>query len=232
MPKQSPIEFQHWSLRLTPSDQKPIDDFTVLVKGYSDSRILVFQEGGEGTDSKLHYHCYVSSRRSESDMKTKSRLLAREDKEYTEEIDGKMVHTKMGNNIFSLKVAHGNTVQYACKQEELVYSHGFTEDEIDIFYERSRQYRKDVEKDKKAKQRAKISFLQVALDAVRQELREEGKALTAIPSEIYTKLRYQFGARPLPSRSLLETAIVSLCSREYQERYYLKNLPDKFSSYN
>ena len=235
MPKLVGAEFVHWSLRLTPSDQEPIADWSsLLVERYSGTRILVFQEGGEDTDCKLHYHLYISSRISKSHLQTLSRQLAREDKEFTEIIDGKTVHTKMGNNIFSLKLAHGNTIGYACKQEDLVFSFGFTEDEIDIFYERSRQWRKDMENAKKTKQRAKISFLQVAMDAVRQKLGERPlaeKALTRTPAKIYTMLEHEYGARPLPSRGMLETAIVSLCSPEYRRQYYLRNLPETFSNY-
>lgn len=235
MPKQVGAEFAHWSLRLRPSDNKEITDWSpLLVERYSGTRILVFQEGGEGTDCRLHYHLYISCRISKSHLQVLARQMAREDKEFTEIINGKICYTKMGNGIFSLKVAHGNTIGYACKEEDLVFSFGFNEEEIEIFYERSRQWRKDDANAKKTKQRAKISFLQVALDAVRQKLSERPvgeKALTRTPAKIYTMLETEYGARPLPTRGMLETAIVSLCSPEYRRQYYLRNLPETFSNY-
>lgn len=133
---------------------------------------------------------------------------------------GRATDDRKGNAVYSVKNANEGTIGYVVKDGNIVYRLNYDDRHIEEFMSQSEQYRKDLEASKKREVRKKQSFLQTAVMFVRQAT--QGTIVTT--TEIYDKLRAYYGERPMPSRSLLETAIVQCMDKSFQRRYYLKNL--------
>lgn len=202
-----------WDVRITPTDQLPITDWTDFER--EDAKILAFEEGGEGTEKRLHYHVYLETTMSESKVRSTCATL------------GRATSDMKGNAVFSVRKAHEGTIGYVVKDGKRVYVFNYEDRHIEEFMEMSAQYRKDKEKTKKRDQRQKQSFLNEAIAHIRENMPEftnRPKSETIFWE--FHKYYLTNGARPLPSRSILETAIVNLLPQEEKSRYYLKNILD------
>jgi len=222
MPRGKPATVEcQYEIRLTPSDGEPITDWKCIER--PGSEIVICEEGGGDTGKKLHYHGYLKTTISEKYMPTLCKKLAREDPEYFETDDkGEKHYTKKGSCVYSCTQPHENTIGYVVKLKKIVYRHGYTDRHIEEFFEKSDQYNREKSKDNKRKTREKAKGLIDAVQHIRQEIKD-GK-LSNDTLSIYHAFEHFYGERPLPSRSILETAIKNLESREARQVYYLKNI--------
>jgi len=201
-------EHAEWDIRLTPQDQREIEAgaWSILqVEDDEDERILACKEGG--TESlRLHYHMYYKTRNSKSHIIT---LLKR-------------LSGGSGNPAFSMRKAHNGTIGYVVKDKDVVYRHHYTDTHLDEYFRISDQYRRDGEAARKRDTRTKHSTLKLICDNIRKSY--ETDELT--PSEIYKLIddEYQKRQMNLPTRSVLEVAIINLSSAFRRREYYLKNL--------
>lgn len=205
MPK--PMEtIRKWSIRITPTDQLPILDWSVFEER-PDTKVIIAQEGG--TDAvQLHYHGYVEGLWSESKMRLVLALLGRSN------------DIKKGNAVYSVKIANEGTIGYVVKDGNICFRLNYDDTHIEEYMRQSEQYRKDLQASDKREVRKKQSFLQTAVMFVRQAT--QGTEVTC--ADVYEKIRGFYGERPMPSRNLLETAIIQCMGRDFQRQYYLKNL--------
>lgn len=196
-----------WDIRITPVDQYPITEWDKLER--VDAKILVFKEGGEGTEKKLHYHIYLESTRSETNVRD---LCARL---------GRATADVKGNAVYSVRTAHEGTIGYVVKDGERVYAFNYTDTHIEEFIEKSAQYRRDIVATRQVDKREKKSFLLRATEQVREWVKETGNDTQV---SIYRKFVEIYGERPLPSRSILETVIMNFMPSTVRQEYYLKNI--------
>lgn len=200
-------ELTKWDVRLTP--EKPID-FERCFDNEDYEKVIICEEGGLGTDKKLHFHCYLESRRSNS---------------YLYNTFAKICGGK-GNKFYSMREAHDGTLGYAIKEEVVRFSKNFTEQEIEEIKERSRNYRKDKDADNKRASRAKEKYLATIL----KEVAEGGCLPTQPAPEDYIAqiLKcYDRDTKRFPPRATLENAVMTLMYRSdpfYVIRYYTKNI--------
>jgi len=168
-------------------------------------KLLVCKEGGT-TECKLHYHAYFYTKMSKSHLYKKLSQLA----------------GGVGNPYYSVRMAHEGTIGYVVKGKDVEFRYNYSDTLITQYFERSDQYRKDMEAKAKRKSRERKSILAEVVEQLRTEGEPEGRTVTNTFERIYEI--YHQRQLPLPSRSILETAIVNLQSSRFIREYYLKNL--------
>lgn len=216
-PKKQDGEVRKLDVRLTPDNQLPIE-FGSRSGITSDDFIkaLVCEEGGEGTDKKLHYHAYFETRRSETWMTGWLKRLT----------------GGSGNKFYSQRQAHEGTLGYCVKDEKIVFSLGFSEGEITELVNQSRQYRKDNETDKKRRQRAKENFLGEYMKEVAEALESVATPTPHLCMRLLIDC-YARDEKRFPPRSSLETATMSILykfNKDLVIDWYSKNLDNTYLS--
>lgn len=207
MPRPATSIFE-WDVRITPTDQLPITDWSVFAER-SDTKVIAAEEGGTN-DLRLHYHVYVWGRLSETYLRSVVSVLGRA----TQEVKG--------NAVYSVRKAHEGTIGYVVKTRNVVFRQNYNQTHIDDFMEQSAQYKKDLEAAKKREVRKKQSFLQEVIAKAKTHF---GSAPRHV-NQVYDYMCHEYGERPMPSRSILETAIVNIMPDAFKEKYYLKNIID------
>lgn len=207
-PKKEDAEIRCLDVRLTPSNQQPIDFTKLDLSDYQ--KFLVGKEGGTGTGKQLHYHCYIETRRSDFYLKTQYQALT----------------GGMGNKAYSQRKAHEGTLGYCVKDGDVVLQHGYTEDEVKGFKERSAQYRTEKETERKRSVRAKDNLLKGYVMEVIEELEQYSNPSPHYIMSLFLQ-KYDRDDARFPSRSTLETAVLTILYRFSPSQvveYYTKNI--------
>lgn len=139
--KQWTIEF-----RITPYDQKPVEWHTWRVGAEQLEKMVVYEEGGEGTKKQLHYHGVFVGSISEKEWRRMLRRFAHE----PTDPDSPKVN---GNALYFSRQVHEKTYQYIAKMKKRVFLYGFEESECVEWERLADEYRKEKERVKKADQR-------------------------------------------------------------------------------
>lgn len=206
-PKKTEGELRCLSVRLTPTSQQPIDFKARLTAG-DFKKLVAAREGGiDGV--KLHYHLYCETLLSDTT---------------TRGIWGKLTGG-IGNAAYSQTIAHNGTEGYAVKDEEIVYSEGYTPKEISELIEKSREYRRQTTTASKQKQRAQDKLLVKAMESVAEVLKVQDLSPTST-MELLLNYYDDLGAR-FPMRGTLETAVMKLLYKTRKNLvvdWYAKNL--------
>ena len=205
--KPRPDKWNEWDLRVTPVDQVGgvgEEGWASLVSEENE-KLLVCKEGGT-TECKLHYHAYFYTKMSKSHLyKQLSRLAG-----------------GVGNPYYSVRMAHEGTIGYVVKGKDVEFRYNYTDTLITQYFQLSDQYRKNVEAKAKRKSRERKSILSEVIGQIRSEGEPEGRTIAGTFDRIYEI--YHQKEQPLPSRSILETAIINLQQHSVVRQYYLKNL--------
>jgi len=222
MPRPRRDTRQEWDMRITPADQsdwlrdEAFDEF-VRSLGDPDARILVFQEGGPGVVSpktqkevQRHYHGYLQTNASHSHIYTCLSKLT----------NGK------GSDYYRCIPAHEGTQGYVSKQRFPRCVKNFTEEEIESIYEKSAEYRRVKETNRKRKQRAASRTLTEIVEQVRNAPTYT-MDVNYVNAFRHIAAEYDKEGKNLPSRSVLECAIVNLIGGEHREYYYLQNFKSR-----
>jgi len=198
-PKKEDAPLRQLSIRLVPCDGEDVEferhilseDFTKFIAGREISE-----------KDKLHYHIFAETRRSDTYLKTLFYRMAR----WTP-------HHPKGNPVFSCKDAHSNTQGYLVKDEDVAYTIGFTPQELEALVERSEQYRRDLEANKKRRTRKSQDtmkqFVEEAIEHARLLLQND--PYTIVDGRVVVKFlleRYQQSGKSFPSRSQMENAVM------------------------
>lgn len=208
-PKKVDAPQVEWDVRITPIDGKEVDwsqntgDFI---------KILASKEYGE-QNNKLHYHAYVLTRLSESSVRKVCAKLS----------------GGTGNARYSLRSAHNGTQGYVVKQEDIVCTKGFTNDEVQEIINRSRQYRTAIETTRKGASRAKEKFLAEVLRGVASDISDN--RLTPAPLSVMTAILEVYHSKQIrfPARATLETAVMTLLYKDrssFVAQWYAKNISE------
>jgi len=223
MPKPRPETRSEWDIRLTPVDQTDwitddaFDEFVKAIKDV-DARVLIFQEGGPSVISpktqkpvKRHYHGYLITNASKSHITT---CLA------------KLTGGK-GQEFYRAIPAHEGTLGYVSKHRDIRVQQNFSDEERESIYEKSADYRRAKETARKRKQRIASKTLTEIVEQIRLEPsylldKSYTNAFRHIAAE------YDRDGKPLPSRSVVEAAIVNLLGGEQREQYYLSNFKSRY----
>lgn len=152
-PKKTDGELRQLDVRITPKSQER-PDFPAIFKFEDFPKCLIAEEGGVGTDTRLHYHLYIETLRSDTYLK----------KVFTQTAGGK------GNQCFSVRAAHEGTKGYAVKDERIVHTIGFSPAEVQEILNESEEYRRTLERTKKQNTRSKEKYLTLATVEVRELL--------------------------------------------------------------
>lgn len=210
-PKKQDSPMLMWDARVTPVDGQPIQfhpetlDFEIF---------LACREGGDDTDKKLHYHIYMVSRRSETWLRQYLACL------------GGATATVKGNSVYSLRKAHEGTIGYVIKEGNVVSRHGLTDTFLSEMITKSKQYRKDLESDRKRVQRSKentlAEILKVVAEGVKNDPSPTPQFLVQSILDACTEKQIRF-----PSRSTIENAVMTILYKTDQSsvlNYYCRNL--------
>lgn len=201
-----PVELE---LRITPPDQRPIDDWQIDDKIL---RFIAFQEGGD--DKKLHYHCIITTIMSKYMLTQWIYRIAR-------------CEGQKGNAVFFSRESDNNKCYgYVAKHGNCVIRHNYNQTTIDEWICRSKEYLASLEAKKKRRQRE--------ADDKRLEIRQlvhKGLAeghIERTPGGIASKLIESYVAygMTLPPRGSMETTILTLLypySPDFVENFYVKN---------
>lgn len=211
-PKKEDAEIRKFSIRLTPCDNEEIQ----FEKWFTQEDFIKFIAGRErGTQNgKLHYHIYCETRRSDTWLNNVMYKATR----WTP-------HHPRGNAVFSRTLAHDGTLGYSVKEEDVAYSLGFESSELDALIEGSRQYRRDLESDKKRRVRkSQNTMKQFIEDAIEhfQDLAPEPRSVVKFILE-----KYETSEMPFPSKSQMENAVMKVMyrfSRSYVLDHYCRHL--------
>lgn len=158
-PKNEDAEIRKFSIRITPCDNEEID-FEKWFTAEDFVKCIAGREVGE-QNKKLHYHIYCETRRSDTWLNNLMYRAAR----WTP-------HHQRGNAVFSRTLAHEGTLGYSVKEEDVAYSIGFTSSELDALLEGSRQYRRDLEADKKRRDRKRQNNMKQVVENAIEHFRE------------------------------------------------------------
>ena len=205
--KPRPDKWSEFDVRITPVDQVSgigEEGWASLVSEEKE-KLLVCKEGGT-TECKLHYHAYFYTKMSKSHLYKKLSQLA----------------GGVGNPYYSVRMAHEGTIGYVVKGKDVEFRYNYTDQCITQFFELSDQYRKNVEAKAKRQVRERRSILNDVINQIRSEGPPEDRTIAGTFERIYAI--YHTKDLPLPSRSILETAIINLQTASVIEQYYLKNI--------
>lgn len=194
-PKLDPDSTNVRELRITPPDGLPITDWKATFIDFK--YFIAAQEGGEGTDKRLHYHLYIETFRSESWITKWIYSIAH------------CYNGESGNSVFFSRKPHEHTHGYVVKHGNIAHTIGYTEAEIATFIEQSASYVRDKSAARKRTQRLAKSFTQQVYDEIVSEIDTETIATPPlIVSKILTK--YKSNGKMLPSRNVVDTLIISV----------------------
>ena len=193
-PKKTEGELRCLDVRLTPSGGEvtfnpTTEDFKVF---------LACREGGEGTNKALHYHIYCETLRSDTWLTKYWYLLTG-------------YGTSVGNKAFKQGKAHDSTIGYVVKEGHVVCRHGCTDQFINEWFDKSKQYRADHEADRKRKHRES----QKSLDDILKEV---------IKEPIDPNLQFEQYTEVLISRILTQYV---QCDKRFPSRSQLDNVVSK-----
>jgi len=210
MPRHSgTARLTEFDLRITPTDQKRITKEEILESDLNKAEVVIVAEEGEPNGiPKLHYHLYVKARLSDTLMRNICRKLGRSTKEIN------------GNAVFFCRLAHENTIGYVVKNRNIVY-HNLNQKLIDEYFEISKDYLREKERNRKGALREKENSL-------KEILKEVVVDNSSTPSGLIKQILYLYNEKQIrfPTRTSLENAVMSLMYKYKPlvvEEYYTKN---------
>lgn len=162
-----PVAVEEWEaeLRLTPIDGKPITNWKVLPLPDlpSISALAVFEEGGEGTGKQLHYHAVVRTTRSLQMLRKWCYDVCR-------------AEGNEGNKVQRVAKPHDGTYGYIAKHKQLKHLHGYTQLQVEQWYQQSDEYvaslKRDRETFRKQKALGRKRQLKIVEEVVEERLKE------------------------------------------------------------
>lgn len=215
-PKNEDAEIRKLDIRLTPCTDEEVD-FEKWFTAEDFIRCIAGREIGE-TNKKLHYHIYCETRRSDTWLTNQMYRAAR----WTP-------HHPRGNSVFRKNTAHEGTLGYSVKEEDVAYSLGFSSSELDALLQASRQYRRDLEADKKRRDRKKQATMKELVEMAIEHFLSEHSHDLILPRTIvkFILTKCEELDHPFPPRSQMENAIMKVMYKHGQHNYvydyYCKN---------
>lgn len=157
-----PVDWHPTELRITPVDGQPINEWNIDPNWCR--ALIACQEGGEGTDKRLHYHVVVETTYSDEMMKRWVYTTAR------------AKHSQTGNAVYRSAKPHEHTFGYVVKNRSVVELHGYTDSQVQQWILESDEYY--AKKKNEAERRRKVKALgrTAELKSVEQEVRDELKS--------------------------------------------------------
>jgi len=181
--------YSKFDLRITPTDQLPIDDWSSLDVS---EKYMAFQEGGEGTTKKLHYHVYLEGNISVSWLQKQCALL------------GRATSTIKGNQVFKCGLAHEHTIGYIVKEHHCVAVKGFDQHVLEDFYSKSEDYAKGLDATRRKESRRREHTLDDVFKSIIACSDTEPRDIIDSCLQECTRLNIR-----LPTRSQMETRVLA-----------------------
>lgn len=236
-PKQAEVRLRE--LRLTPPDGQPVIDWHVGDPDCQLSKLLACEEGGEGTDKALHYHCVVETTYTDDALKGWIRRVLR-----------LTPFTTLGNKIYRTGEWHENSYGYCVKNKQVKIAYGYTTEEVDVMIQNSDAYRKDVMRQRNALQRLRSQGRDKQLKTIEQIVQklihdeiEFHKVIQRVKTytseDIIERLLHEFHNNNIefPTRNQMEAMVNRIrwrlsIGRENVVAYYARSLnpPSSFRS--
>lgn len=161
-------------LRVTPLDGKPISyaKWLTYPEGVPRDGLLgisAWEEGGEGTDKALHYHCMIRTTWSPGLLRRYILHVARDK------------HERGGNKVYRTAEPHEHTHGYIAKYGHCVISIGCYEGVEDSWKERSRLYVEELKKETERNRKQKALSRKRQLEIIREYAHDETLAGSSLP---------------------------------------------------
>jgi len=189
--------YSKFDLRITPTDQLPIVDWSLLDVS---EKYMVFQEGGEGTTKKLHYHVYVEGNISESWLKKQCAVL------------GRATDLQKGNVVFKCGLAHEHTIGYIVKERLCVCRKGIEEKVLDEYYMKSKDYAKGLETARRKESRRREHTLDDVFNSISADDHPDAETIVKKVLELCHEQKVR-----LPTRSQMETRVMAKMYPYYKQ---------------
>jgi len=214
--KANPDELLTLELRITPPDGQPITDWQITDKDFK--QVIAAQEGGT-EDTRLHYHAYVECLRSRTWIIKWIYSIAR------------CTDGQQGNAVFFTRKPHDNTIGYVVKSGNIVVRHGCSETFITEWLNKSDEYRRARDAQKKRRQRLEKSFTQTVRNKVVEQLEESRELRTPDSVMNLVLAQYHEAKKVFPNRSTMEN-IITTCLYPYDagmvRAFYLRNFETRY----
>lgn len=197
-----------WSIRITPTNQEPINKNEFLEKGLKDAELLlVCEEGTPNGSPKLHYHIYIKCNISRTTLER-----------YCANI-GRATNYVKGNAVFSIKSANEGTIGYVIKDCNIIISDGFNNHHIEEYIQSSKQYRKGLETTRRNVNKDKNASFKELFDQIESY---------ASADDIIAQILIECNKRGMtfPSRSLMESNVLRLMYKvnpQWVNAFYQRN---------
>lgn len=224
MPRNPSGKILALELRLTPPDQRPIENWKVLDGDFE--KMIVCQEGEPDGSPRLHYHAYIETKRSKSWVR--SWVLSVLVGHYNPDV------VTNGNQLYFSKSPHEHTIPYVVKHNNFVNTIGYTPEELNQFTQLSEEYCKQKERDRKRKQRTLTDIYDEVFKEIDEEftelkhhqsIKDNGRVHTFIMLAI-EKIKSR-NAR-MPTRSMMERYAMDMLAKyspHSLRMIYMKSFP-------
>lgn len=199
MPKKPSGAVLKLEVRITPPDQKAIDDWyeSDLQEGL---QLLVCGEGEPNGTPRLHYHIYLETTVSLSSVRKWINKVLESHKDPNVEYNG--------NSLYFTRKPHEHTIPYIVKSRNILVRVGVTQQLIDEYFKQSDDYVKTKERDRKRKTRSRVDEMVEVFAQVEQDLKD--RTITGVDGIVSRALAicsaegYDFPARSVMERYVLK----------------------------
>lgn len=185
---------KEYDLRVTPPNGQdlefPLDEF---------DQFIACKEFGH-INKKKHYHIFCKTTMNDDEVKKYLRTVCD-------------VEVTTGNQLYRVKKAHEGTIGYVIKEQDVVASKGFTEDQLSEFIQQSLQYRRSLESQRRSQTRNKDKKYDEIVDEIVAELPDRGVVAADISQKILSK--FLVNGKRLPPRSSHDSILLTIIAKKY-----------------
>lgn len=212
-PRKNPDELLIREIRITPPNQKPIEDWhiTDVIQ-----KLVCFEEGTD--DKKLHYHGIIHTTMT-------SQSLAK----WIYEVAGCKDTGEKGNAVFFTRATHEGSQGYISKNKKLVVRHGELQTTIEEWFKESDDYNRQRETDRKRKSRTRDDELAKIIELAKSDL-NDNHLLRNVECIVDTILKHCHHSNiRFPPRSQMEAMVIKLLypyNPVMCQLYYSRSFPN------
>jgi len=201
MPKNPSGDILKLEVRVTPPDQKPIDEWYIsdLKEGV---KIIVCGEGEPNGQPRLHYHIYLETLVSLSSVRKWINHVLESHKDPNVEYNG--------NTLYFTRKPHEYTIPYIVKSRNVLVRVGVTQSLIDEYFKQSEDYVKSKERDRKRKTRGRVDEMSEVFSQVEKDINTRSISPTPDAIVIRSLAICHMEGYEFPNRHVMERYILKL----------------------
>lgn len=214
-----PLDRHERELRVTPPNGVPVVNWDVAPRNEV-SKLVVCEEGGEGTGKQLHYHLVIESTYSDEMIKS-----------WVRKVLNLPTTTPLGNAVYRSGKPHEGTYGYVVKERDLKHNHGYTLEQYHQWCIDSDNYRQALAAERRQQQRLRSQSRAKQLRTIEDKVRDMLSTITAQPTAIIRAILEQCREHNVdwPTRTQMDSMVNRLRwdyspdAKDAVVRYYANN---------